>query len=315
MILSLFKEQSTNPSRPYEWVRENTFPTSEVLVQKILAQNSKTRIIFYDTWGRPGKHENNQCGVNPTYCSFDGMQDRLTESYQSMAWINKPAEVAPVGETLRRLKNEDNFNFFETEFYDPDMTHPSLLGSFMIASVIAQKIAKVDNVAVKWKPATGVTDDQALFISKAADETINDPNLKWDFKVGDPTPCPECTNGYTVGSPVLPDFNFEDPKKDLNVLFLGNSYTERNQMTNMVKELAAKNGFTLTISQYAQNNGELSFYYYDANVLSTYITGKTYDVVVIQEQSTNPARPIPWVQENTYLIAEALVAKIERKWK
>ena len=199
----IIQEQSTNPSKSYAWVKQNSFPTTETIVQKIREFNSKTRIIFYNTWGRKEMHENNLCTTDATYCSYDGMQDRLTESYRSFAWINKPAEVAPVGETLRKLKDEFDFDFFDTKFYMTDKSHPTPLGSAMIASVIAQKICKYNFITSAYTPP-GTTADQVKMIGTAANETINADLKKWDFKVGDPSPCPMCTDGYMIGQPVLP---------------------------------------------------------------------------------------------------------------
>ena len=142
----VIQEQSSNPARPIPWVQENTYLIAEALVAKFREGGKTPRIIFYDTWGRPGRHEEDGlCESFTPFCSYDGMQIRLTETYQTLAFNVKPAEVAPVGETLKYMKDVVDYNFYEKLFYDSDRTHPTLVGSYMIASVLAQKITKKIN--------------------------------------------------------------------------------------------------------------------------------------------------------------------------
>ena len=70
------------------------------LVNAIRANDPCTIPVFYQTWGRLDG-DSQFCGQLPDVCTYEGMQDRLTESYTTFASTNKPASVAPVGEAFR----------------------------------------------------------------------------------------------------------------------------------------------------------------------------------------------------------------------
>ena len=55
------------------------------------------RIQYYLSWGRP-LGDDYQCNTvgDPTFCTYEAMQDRLTESYTTFGCMEKPAQVAPV---------------------------------------------------------------------------------------------------------------------------------------------------------------------------------------------------------------------------
>ena len=72
------------------------------LVKAIRSKDPCTVPVFYQTWGRLNG-DSQFCGQLPELCTFEGMQDRLTDSYSTFASTNQPASVAPVGEAFRGL--------------------------------------------------------------------------------------------------------------------------------------------------------------------------------------------------------------------
>ena len=74
------------------------------------------------------------------------------------------------------------------------------------------------------------------------------------------------------------------------VLFLGNSYTNRNDLPQIVSNIANSRGDTLIVDFYAPNSYTLLLHTRDANTLSIIATGN-WDLVVLQEQSQRPALP------------------------
>jgi hypothetical protein len=73
-------------------------------VNTIKAKNPCTVPVFFLTWGkRDGDSQN--CADGNYFCNFDGIQDRLTESYTTFAYLNQPARVAPAGEAFRNYAN------------------------------------------------------------------------------------------------------------------------------------------------------------------------------------------------------------------
>ena len=83
-----------------------TLPHTLTLVNAIRAKNKCTLPVFYQTWGK--QHGDSQnCGNGNYFCTFEGIQNRLTDSYNTFAYINQPAVVAPAGEAWRSWPNRD----------------------------------------------------------------------------------------------------------------------------------------------------------------------------------------------------------------
>ncbi len=74
------------------------------------------------------------------------------------------------------------------------------------------------------------------------------------------------------------------------VLFLGNSYTNRNDLPLIVANIANSNGDTLFFDSQAESSFTLLLHTRDATTLSKIARGN-WDFVVLQEQSQRPALP------------------------
>jgi hypothetical protein len=77
-----------------------------------------------------------------------------------------------------------------------------------------------------------------------------------------------------------------------SVLFIGNSYTERNNMTSMFKSLVESTGRTIHVDTVVRGGYRLSQFADSANEygkqVDQLLANNKYDYVVIQEQSTLP---------------------------
>ena len=74
--------------------------SADQLVTAIRDNNPDSMIQFYLTWGRPyGEQE--LCQTMQQFCTYESMQEALTERYTSFACLNKPARLAPVGDAFR----------------------------------------------------------------------------------------------------------------------------------------------------------------------------------------------------------------------
>lgn len=80
--------------------------------------------------------------------------------------------------------------------------------------------------------------------------------------------------------------SFAQQKK--KVLFLGNSYTERNNLPQIISNIAQSMGDTLLFDGYYPGSYTLLRHATDANSLNKIMTGN-WDYVVLQEQSQRPA--------------------------
>ena len=55
---------------------------------------------WYLTWGRPNGDEE-RCDEIPQVCTYEGMQDAVTETYSTYGCMFNPGQVAPAGEAFR----------------------------------------------------------------------------------------------------------------------------------------------------------------------------------------------------------------------
>lgn len=130
----VLQAQSQEPSFSPAQVANQTYPYAAILNDSILANNPCTEPLFYMTWGRKNGDVSN-CGSYPPICTYDGMQQRLRESYLEMAQAND-ASVAPVGVAWKIVRD-----LYPTiELYNPDESHPSLAGSYLAACVFYASI-------------------------------------------------------------------------------------------------------------------------------------------------------------------------------
>lgn len=75
---------------------------------------------------------------------------------------------------------------------------------------------------------------------------------------------------------------------DIQVLFIGNSYSQRNDLPGLVAEIGRANGTEIGFKIVAQGGWRLSQHVQDSNVHGLIRSGD-FDIVVIQEQSQLPA--------------------------
>jgi hypothetical protein len=79
------------------------------------------------TWGRENGDQDNCANYTPL-CTYDGMQQRLRESYVQMADDNN-AIVVPVGMAWKYVRD----NYPEIDLYQSDESHPSVEGTYLAA--------------------------------------------------------------------------------------------------------------------------------------------------------------------------------------
>merc|ERR1711915_776381 len=105
----VMQDQSQRPSFPHGYVYSYIIPEAKTIVDAIRSKNQCTLPVFFLTWGkRDGDSQN--CNNGNYFCSFEGIQDRLTESYSTFAYLNQPAKVAPAGEAWRTYANRAAFS-------------------------------------------------------------------------------------------------------------------------------------------------------------------------------------------------------------
>ena len=92
------------------------------------------RVVFYQTWARRAGdvfYGDPASGGTPA-----AMQDGLTAGYAAAATRNQ-ATVAPAGEAFRRQLA----TAAAIELYDPDGSHPSAAGTYLVAAVMVETLS------------------------------------------------------------------------------------------------------------------------------------------------------------------------------
>src|SRR5690606_33483657 len=91
----VLQEQSQRPAFHPGQVATVTYPFARKLDTLIRNNRACTETMFFMTWGYKNGDATN-CAVYPPICTYEGMQQRLRESYLQMAQDNKGI-VSPVG--------------------------------------------------------------------------------------------------------------------------------------------------------------------------------------------------------------------------
>lgn len=102
---------------------------------KELAQASGSKVLLYMTWGK--RYGDRKTG----YATYDDMQEALAQIYMSIG-SEFDIKVAPVGLAFRKALEIDK----DIALWDPDNSHPSLLGSLLAAYVIYGSLSGKDPI-------------------------------------------------------------------------------------------------------------------------------------------------------------------------
>jgi hypothetical protein len=97
------------------------------------------------------------------------------------------------------------------------------------------------------------------------------------------------------------------PEASLNVLFIGNSFTGRNDLPKLIANLAAAAGKTMRHQLISVGGASLRTHWNKADALHAIQRGG-YDYVVLQEQSTLPIKNPQRMRENVLLFDQAIKA-------
>ena len=174
----ILQEQSQRPSFPPSQVEQEVYPFAAQLVDSILMNDSCTQPVFYMTWGRKNGDASN-CGSWPPVCTYEGMQQRLRESYLEMAYAND-AFAAPIGMAWKKVRETHPF----IELYNADESHPSPEGTYLAAAVFYSTLYRRPSIAATY--AASLNADTAAILRSIASSTVLDSLSTWNIGVNDP---------------------------------------------------------------------------------------------------------------------------------
>ena len=170
----VLQEQSQLPSFLINQVQTEVFPYAQSLNTLITTQNPCAETVFYMTWGRQNGDSQN-CAANPPVCTYEGMDDLLSERYMTMT-LNNEAIVSPVGMVWRYLRT----NYPSLNLYSSDGSHPSEIGSYAAACAFYVTLLRKDPTLITFNSTLSIAD--ANNIKMAAKNIVFDHLLDW--KIG-----------------------------------------------------------------------------------------------------------------------------------
>jgi PKD repeat protein len=168
----VLQEQSQKPSFPPTQVQSDVYPYATILNNAIKTNSACTETVFYMTWGRKNGDASN-CSFYPPLCTYEGMQQRLRESYMEMSATNL-ATTSPVGVAWKNFRD----TYPTVELYSADESHPSLHGSYLAACVFYATLYQKSSIGSSYIPA-GISANDALNIQTIATNTVLDSLDLW----------------------------------------------------------------------------------------------------------------------------------------
>lgn len=130
----ILQNQSLVPSWKPRHVAAKSTPHAVTLVKAIKANNRKTQVIYFVTWGR----ENGDfqiCEYYSKVCTFEGHTRALYKGY-TLYRKATGGELAMVGSAWEAVVNDPNSPFDSGELWSGDHSHPELRGSYLAACTI-----------------------------------------------------------------------------------------------------------------------------------------------------------------------------------
>lgn len=174
----VLQEQSQRPAFPPEQVAQDVLPYASQLVARIRSSSPCAEPVFMMTWGRENGDQQN-CAFYPPLCTYEGMQQRLWDSYVLMA-LENDAHCAPVGSVWRSYRAVHP----EAALYT-DGSHPNVVGTFIAATTLYASIFRRGCTTSTFAPA-GVSAAVAAEIRAMASTTVLDSLDTWNIGVNDP---------------------------------------------------------------------------------------------------------------------------------
>jgi len=164
--------QSQEPSFSAGQVASQTFPYVKSLDSLVQASNSCAETIYFMTWGRKNGDQAN-CPLYPPVCTYDGMQQRLRESYLLFA-DSTNASVSPVGAAWKIFRTQ----YPNIDLYSPDESHPSLHGTYLAACVFYSSLFHKSSSGSTYVPG-GISAIEASYIQDVASALVLDSLEYW----------------------------------------------------------------------------------------------------------------------------------------
>lgn len=163
--------QSQEPSFSPPQVANDVYPYATILVDSIKSADDCAEPLFYMTWGRKNGDATN-CASYPPVCTYNGMQQRLRESYIEMAQDNS-GSVSPVGAVWKQVRD----SIPGLELYTADESHPSSAGTYVAACTFYTAMWRKSPVGASFTSSLSASD--AAVIQYFAEKVVLDSLDTW----------------------------------------------------------------------------------------------------------------------------------------
>ncbi len=125
----VLQNQSQTPSRKPEDVEAESLPNAQTLVNLIKANNTSTKVIWFQTWGRENGDSGN-ASYYPLVGTFDGHTQALVDGY-NIYQANAGGTVARIGEVWKSVVHDENIPFPVSDLWGVDGSHPDKAGTYL----------------------------------------------------------------------------------------------------------------------------------------------------------------------------------------
>ncbi|BAP30235.1 PKD domain containing protein [Chryseobacterium sp. StRB126] len=173
----VLQEQSQLPSLTDQQVQTQVYPYAAQLSDLVKNTNGCGNVIFYMTWGRKNG-DASRCSVQPSVCTYEGMDDLISKHYIEMAKDNE-AILSPVGKVWRAIREQNP----ALELYNLDESHPSYIGSMIAAYTFYTVIFKKDPTLVSYNGT--LTAEQAQLIKNTVKTVVYNAMDTWNIPSND----------------------------------------------------------------------------------------------------------------------------------
>jgi len=167
----VIQDQSELPSFPPAEVDTEVYPYAHKLDSMVHANDTCTQTMFMMTWGHANGDPAN-CTAYPVICTYDGMQERLRESYLQMG-IDNHADVAPAGMAFKVMMD----SAYAPWLYSSDSSHPIVAGSYLEACVLYSSIFHKSTLGCTY--TDGLTATDAYTLQRVATKVVFDSLTQW----------------------------------------------------------------------------------------------------------------------------------------
>jgi len=174
----VLQDQSQRPSFGSPYALQTILPEAVTLVKTIREKNPCTLPLFFQTWGKRDGDVGNCANGATALCTYEGVQEQLTQAYSSFAYYTQPAKVAPAGEAWRNYANRNSL-------FAGDGSHASSSGTFLAACTMFQQIWGVPSTSSTYSPVA-----EAAALKAQASLAVGQENWSYPSTSGSRCPSP-----------------------------------------------------------------------------------------------------------------------------